>query len=152
MARMAGHIGLMLSVPMLGSSRISQKILLILTICMAGGMSPRAAGRGQAGGTSWPGRQDGRRSDRGRPDEQEATMASGVVLIVAAGIFSFFVAGAVLGVIIAVAVAVRREDRRLSLTGRAPDRLASGARRLNGVGTRDITEEPWRRSGDLVRQ
>src|SRR5579875_2338202 len=139
MARMAGHVGLMLPVPMLGSSGISQKILPILTIRMAGG-------------TSQPGRQNGRRSDRGRPDAQEATMASGVVLIVAAGIFSFFAAGAALGAIIAVAVAVHREDRRLSLTGRAPDRLASGARRLTGVGTRDITDEPWRRSGDLVRR
>src|SRR5579875_2041627 len=152
MARMAGHVGLMLPVPMLGSGRISQKALPILTICMAGGMSPRAAGTGQAGVTSQPGRQNGRHSDRGRPDAQEATMASGAVLIVAAGIFSFFVAGATLGVIIAVAVAVHREDRRLSLTRRAPDRLASGARRMTGVGTRDITDEPWRRSGDLVRR
>jgi hypothetical protein len=40
-----------------------------------------------------------------------------------------------------VALAVRREDRRLTLAREAPDRLSRSTRRLNGVGRRDLDDE-----------
>ncbi len=61
-----------------------------------------------------------------------AEMAGGFVLA-AIVVFAAFTAGAVIGMIIAVAVAVRREDKRLSLRGIAPDWLSGGARLVNGV-------------------
>lgn len=63
-----------------------------------------------------------------------------VVVAVAVGVFAVFAGGAVIGMIIAVAVAVHREDRRMSLKGNAPDWLSGGARRLNGVGVRNSAE------------
>jgi len=47
--------------------------------------------------------------------------------------------GLTIGVIVMVAMAVRREDRLYSLTRQAPDIAARGVRRLTGVGLRDIT-------------
>src|ERR1035438_1860587 len=67
----------------------------------------------------------------------EATMA-GVVVVV---IIALFFGGISVGVIAAVAVSVRREDRRYSLGGDAPDRVSQSARRLNGVGRRDLDPE-----------
>ncbi len=52
-------------------------------------------------------------------------------------VFAAFTAGAVIGMIMAVAVAVRREDKRMSLRETAPDWLSGGARRVNGVGVRN---------------
>ena len=66
----------------------------------------------------------------------EAIMA-GFVAAVAVVLFLAVMAG--LG---AIALAVRREDRRFTLPGEAPDLLTRGARRPNGVGRRDL--------GDLV--
>lgn len=63
-------------------------------------------------------------------------MASGFVAV-AIWVFAVFAAGAAIGVIVAVSVAIRREDRRMSLRGAAPDWLAGGARRVNGVGVRN---------------
>lgn len=63
-----------------------------------------------------------------------------VVVAVAIGVFAVFAGGAAIGMIIAVAVAVHREDRRMSLKGNAPDWLSGGARRLNGVGVRNDAE------------
>jgi hypothetical protein len=51
-------------------------------------------------------------------------------------ILAVFLAGIVLGVIALAAVAIRREDRRFSLSGAAPDHLTQGARILMGVGNR----------------
>lgn len=45
-------------------------------------------------------------------------------------------AGALAGVLIVVAFAIRREDHRLSLTTDINDRVALGARALTGVYTR----------------
>ena len=42
--------------------------------------------------------------------------------------------GVVIGMLATVAVAVRSEDRRYSLSGAAPGVLARGARRLTGFG------------------
>ena len=74
----------------------------------------------------------------------EAIMA-GFVVVVAAALFLAVLVG--LGV---VAVAVRREDRRFTLVGDAPDMLSRGARRLNGVGRRDLDPEFLRPVGELV--
>jgi hypothetical protein len=74
----------------------------------------------------------------------EAIMA-GVVVVAAAALFLAVLAG--LG---AVAFAVRREDRRFTLVGDAPDILSRGARRLNGVGRRDLDPEFLRPVGELV--
>ena len=50
-----------------------------------------------------------------------------------------FLSGVVLGVIGMVSLAVRREERRYSLFGAAPDAAARGARLLTGLGGRGIT-------------
>lgn len=63
-----------------------------------------------------------------------------VLPAVAIVVFAVFAAGATIGMVIAVAVAVHREDRRKSLLGNAPDWLSGGARRLNGVGVRNEAE------------
>jgi hypothetical protein len=76
----------------------------------------------------------------------EAIMA-GVVAVV---IIALFLGGIVVGVIAAVAVSVRREDRRYSLGGDAPDRVSQSARWLNGVGRRDLDPEFLRPFGELV--
>jgi len=72
-------------------------------------------------------------------------MASVVVVAVAV-----FIAGIVMGVIAVIAVAVRREDRRYTLAADAPDRLSRNARRLTGVGRRDLDAEFLRPTGRLV--
>ena len=70
---------------------------------------------------------------------------AGYVVVVAAALFLAVLLG--LG---AVAFAVRREDRRFTLVGDAPDILSRGARRLNGVGRRDLDPEFIRPMGELV--
>lgn len=57
---------------------------------------------------------------------------------VAVAIFSLvaFIGGVVLGVVVIVSIASRREDRLYSLTGEAPDAVCRGARRLMGAWTR----------------
>lgn len=50
-----------------------------------------------------------------------------------------FLGGAMLGIVGMVSVAVRREERQLSLFSAAPGAAASGARRLTGLGGRGIT-------------
>ena len=70
---------------------------------------------------------------------------AGFVVVVAAALFLAVLVG--LGV---VAVAVRREDRRFTLVGDAPDMLSRSARRLNGVGRRDLDPEFIRPVGEFV--
>ena len=72
-------------------------------------------------------------------------MASVVVVAV-----TVFIAGVVMGVITVVAIAVRREDRRYTLAGDAPDRLSRTTRRLTGVGIRDLDAEYLRPVGQIV--
>jgi hypothetical protein len=72
-------------------------------------------------------------------------MASVVVVAV-----SVFIAGAVIGVIAVIAIAVRREDRRYTLAVDAPDRMSKTTRRLTGVGRRDLDAEFLRPAGQLV--
>lgn len=47
-----------------------------------------------------------------------------------------FLGGVMVGIIVIVSVASRREDRRHSLTGEAPGPASEGARWLTGVGVR----------------
>lgn len=70
------------------------------------------------------------------PEVREAVMAG--VVIAAAAVFVF---GIVLGVIVVVAVAVRREDRRYTLAVEAPDRMSRNTRRLTGLARRDLDAE-----------
>jgi hypothetical protein len=58
-----------------------------------------------------------------------------LALIVLVTLALFFV-GIIVGVIAIVSVAVRREERDLTLAVDAPDRMSRGARRLNGLSTR----------------
>jgi hypothetical protein len=51
-------------------------------------------------------------------------------------ILAVFLGGIALGVIAFVAAAIRREDRRLTLGGAAPDSLTRGARIVVRVGSR----------------
>lgn len=62
-----------------------------------------------------------------------------IMVATAIGMALVFCLGVVLGVIVMVSMASNREDRLGTLTGHPPDQLARGARRLNGVGLRDIT-------------
>jgi len=66
--------------------------------------------------------------------------------------FAVFAMGAVVGVMSLAAWAIRREERHLSLTGQAPDRVSRGIRRLMGVGKRDVDTELERLMRELVRQ
>jgi hypothetical protein len=73
---------------------------------------------------------------------------AGVVVAIAIPVF---LGGLVVGVIAVIAIAVRREDRRYSLAGDAPDRLSRNTRRLTGVGRRGVDAEFLRPASELVR-
>ena len=73
-------------------------------------------------------------------------MAGAVVAIAVA----VFLAGVAMGVIAVVAIAVRREDRRYTLAGDAPDRLSRNTRRLTGLRRRDLDAEFLRPVGEPV--
>jgi hypothetical protein len=60
---------------------------------------------------------------------------SGIEVAVAMILLIAFIGGVVMGVVVLVSVASRREDRRYTLTGEAPDAVCRGARRLIGVWT-----------------
>jgi hypothetical protein len=72
-------------------------------------------------------------------------MASVIVLFAIA----LFFGG--IAVFVAIAIAVRREDRAYMLFNDAPDRLSRFGRRLNGVGRRDLDPEFLPPVGELVR-
>ena len=72
---------------------------------------------------------------------------AGVVAVAAAT----FLGATLVVVLTVVAVAIRREDRRYSLAGEAPDRLSRNARRLNGVGRRNVDARFARPAGQLAR-
>lgn len=54
-------------------------------------------------------------------------------------ILAMFLTGVALGVVLIVAAAIKREDKKGSLTGAAPDVVSRGARVLTGVGSRDAS-------------
>ena len=62
-----------------------------------------------------------------------------IMVAVAIGMALAFSIGVVLGVIAMISMASNREDRLGTLTHQPPDVLARGARRLTGLGLRDIT-------------
>jgi hypothetical protein len=62
-----------------------------------------------------------------------------IMISVAIAMALVFGTGIIAGITLMVALAVRREDRRGTLTGEPPDAVARGVRRLAGVGLRDIS-------------
>jgi hypothetical protein len=70
--------------------------------------------------------------------------------VVVAVTIALFLAGVVVGVIAVVAVAVRREDRACSLVTDAPNRMSKSARKLNGLGCRDLDADLFRTARELV--
>jgi hypothetical protein len=94
----------------------------------------------QVGESNSPGRsrrkQNLRKELRG-PEVLEAIMAD----VVAVAALAAFVLGAIMTVLVVAAWAIRREDKKLTLTGKAPNRLFSGVRRVMGVGQRDVDAE-----------
>jgi hypothetical protein len=72
---------------------------------------------------------------------------AGVVIAVT---IALFLGGVVVGIIAVVALAVRREDRAYTLVGDAPNRMSRSARRLNGLGRRDLNPEFFRSARELV--
>jgi hypothetical protein len=79
----------------------------------------------------------------------EAIMAD----VVAVAALAAFVLGAIMTVLIVAAWAIRREDKKLTLTSKAPNRLLSGVRRIMGVGQRDVDAELARLlNGELTRR
>ncbi len=71
----------------------------------------------------------------------------GVVVAVAVALF---LGGVVIGVIATIALAIRREDRRYTLIGEAPDRISRSARRLTGVGRKGLDAEFFPIASELV--
>jgi hypothetical protein len=55
-------------------------------------------------------------------------------------IIGIFVAGAAAGIVVIVSLGIRREERDLTLTGRAPDRKSQGARSLTGLYVRQRSD------------
>lgn len=78
---------------------------------------------------------------------------SGIEAAMAIFLLIALIGGVVIGVVVIVSIASRREDRRYSLVEEAPDAMCRGARRLMGVGTRGgwPTEQVSRR-GDKARR
>lgn len=74
-------------------------------------------------------------TDRRMSQSQREAIMSGIDVQVTIGIFIVLAAGIFAGIIVFASIAYRREDRRGSITGPAPDPLCRGARRLTGVGT-----------------
>jgi hypothetical protein len=79
-------------------------------------------------------------------------IVAGVVVVAAVSVFAVFVSGGIVAVMSLAAVAIRREDRSLTLTEQAPNWLLRGVRRLMGVGLRNVDPEFARVTKELVRQ
>lgn len=54
---------------------------------------------------------------------------------------ALFLGGVVTGLLLVIAWAVRREDRRVTLAVEAPDRVSGVARRMNGLRRRGLSLE-----------
>jgi hypothetical protein len=79
----------------------------------------------------------------------EAIMAD----VVAFAALAVFVLGAIMTVLVVAAWAIRHEDKKLTLTSKAPNRLLSGVRRVMGVGQRDVDTELARLlNAELIRR
>lgn len=73
---------------------------------------------------------------------------SGIEVVTAMVILFAFAIGIVLGVVLIVSIASRREDRFFSLWGKAPDAACQGARRLLGVWVRGDRPDQGSRFGE----
>ena len=62
-----------------------------------------------------------------------------IMVAVAIGTALVFAFGVLLGFLVTISMASKREDRLGTLTRQPPDVAARGARRLYGLGLRDIT-------------
>jgi hypothetical protein len=106
----------------------------------------------QASGSTLPGlgrRKQVLRKELRGPEVLEAIMAD----FIAVAALTAFVLGAIMTVLVVAAWAIRREDRKLTLTSKAPNRLLSGVRRVMGVGQRDVDAELARLiTGELTRR
>jgi hypothetical protein len=63
---------------------------------------------------------------------------SGTQAVLAIVYLAVLLAGAAIGLVIAVSVASKREDRHRSLAREAPDTTTKGARRLMAMGTKRL--------------
>lgn len=63
---------------------------------------------------------------------------SGMQAALAIAILAVFLGGVMLGVVVVVSVASRREDRRRTLPGEAPDAASRGARWVTNAGCRGV--------------
>jgi hypothetical protein len=80
---------------------------------------------------------------------------SSVEVAAGIGILGVFVLGIAIGIVLIVSFASRREDRRYSLWGEAPDPACQGARRLLGVwvlGTRPERAFQFDQDGRVMRR
>jgi len=73
-------------------------------------------------------------------------MMDHIVVAMGIGMALVFDLGVMLGIIVMISIAIRREDRWYTLTGAPPDVAARGVRRLTRLGLRDIIIPPetWR--------
>src|ERR1017187_6323921 len=159
MTWMTGNIGSILAVGLLGCTRTCQMTPASRTVRLNWTYRTTGSDRGQTG-TPRPtstrltrapraarvtGSGNLRKEFRGTK-VREANMA-GVVIAVT---IALFLGGVVVGIIAVVALAVRREDRAYTLVGDAPNRMSRSARRLNGLGRRDLNPELFRSARELV--
>lgn len=79
---------------------------------------------------------------------------SGTEVVAAMGILFALAMGIVIGIVLIVSLASRREDQLFSLWGKAPDAACQGARRLLGVWVQGDRPDrtPRLREDDMVRQ
>jgi hypothetical protein len=80
---------------------------------------------------------------------------SSVEVAAGIGILGVFILGIVIGIVLIVSFASRREDRLYSLWGEAPDPACQGARRLLGVwvrGTRPERAFQFDQDGRVMRR
>ena len=80
---------------------------------------------------------------------------SSVEVAAGLGILGVFILGIVIGIVLIVSFASRREDRLYSLWGKAPDPACQGARRLLGVwvrGARPDRAFQFDQDGRVMRQ
>lgn len=66
-------------------------------------------------------------------------------------IIGIFVAGVAAGIVVIVSLGIRREERDLTLTGRAPNRKSQGARSLTGLYVRQRSDSPAFFTAPVVR-
>jgi hypothetical protein len=59
-----------------------------------------------------------------------------MAVLIAVAALGLFAAGAIAGIIAVVSLAIRREERNLTLTSAAPDNVTRAGRLLNGVHVR----------------